>query len=489
MSFQSPMMRRMKEKRFRSESWISKKGIFRVLLIIIAVVIGINVFGAIVNKDNSTKISKPQKPDKKNTDRKKAEKKKGTAESNVGQPKYQFTFDDIGKMVQPGNCHYDNETDTISAGGKAYRFDYSIDSSLQKLGKRLMNQYHPKYGAVVAIEPSTGRVLSLLSYENDSVPKICDNHYCKSTFPAASVFKTVTAAAAIEKANYRSESVVRHVGRKATLYKYQLTKELSSFTELPFEEAYANSINPVFARIGMYVLGEGVITDYAGRLGFNTQIPFELPCDVSPMKNTDTVFNLAELACGFNENTRLTPLLGAMIAGSICENGRMMRPSIVDSVTKYDNVKAYRRENEIWRTPLREGTARELRSMMQAVARNGTARKSFRLIRNTSIFDSVEYGGKTGSVDKDTTGRVDWFIGFARNPYRSKERIAVGIVTVHGAYWTVHSSYIAAEYFRVYIAGLRKKEKMKNDSLNLEAKQSKGVELSTALNAGKHLNN
>jgi hypothetical protein len=102
--------------------------------------------------------------------------------------------------------------------------------------------------------------------------------------------------------------------------------------------------------------------------------------------------------------------------------------------------------------------------MMQSVARYGTARKSFRQINQANMFESIEYGGKTGSVDKDSAGRVDWFIGFARNPLKPLERIAVGIVTVHGAYWTVHSSYIGAEYFRSYIGSLRKIEKLRLDN-------------------------
>lgn len=474
MSFQSPMMRRIKVEKSRAQSMLSKKGIARAILIIIGLVIGINVFGAIVNSSKKDKLSASDKPLK--DDERKKDNKKKKAENG-----YKLSYDDICRIMHGSTCQFDDNVDTLPVEGKLCRFNYSIDSSLQKLGKKLFKIYHPKYGAIVAIEPSSGRVLSLLSYENDSVPKISDVLYCKNTFPAASVFKTVTAAAAIELANYRSESVVRHVGKKSTLYKYQLIKELSSFTELPFEEAYASSINPVFARIGMYVLGEDNIESYGRKIGFNAHIPFELPCDTSLLIGTDSAFNLAELASGFNENTRLTPLHGAMIAGSICENGRMMHPTVVDSVIENDSVLLYKRDNEIWRTPLREGTARELRTMMQAVTHSGTARKSFRDVRRTSIFDSVEYGGKTGSVDKDTTGRVDWFIGYARNPYRPKERISVGIVTVHGAYWTVHSSYIAAEYFRVYIGNLRKAEKHKKESGT-----EKGVQVNLAHNSSQN---
>ncbi|HMA66132.1 MAG TPA: hypothetical protein VKO63_13075, partial [Chitinispirillaceae bacterium] len=60
-----------------------------------------------------------------------------------------------------------------------------------------------------------------------------------------------------------------------------------------------------------------------------------------------------------------------------------------------------------------------------------------------------------------------------------KERMAIAVVTVHGANWTVHSSYIAAEYFRNYIGQIRKKEKIRNDSLKtvLANKPGSGLEM------------
>lgn len=453
MCAESPMIRRMKNKRFSSKANFPKKGMIRIMLGVFAIVIGVNVFGALFNNDSLDKVNNP-KVIKKN------EKKEPKSE----QKKYPFSSSDVSDLLN-NNHHFESTMDTLARNGNSYFVHYSIDTTLQKLGNKLMKMYHPKYGAVVAMDPVTGRILSLVSYVNDSVPKIGDDDlYCRSTFPAASIFKTITAAAVIEKANYSSQSIVRHVGKKSTLYKYQLLENLSSYTELPFEEAYANSINPVFARLAMYVVGENSISEYGSKFGFNSSVPFELSNESSRLIHTDTAFTLAELASGFNQNTTISPLLGALIASAICENGAMPKPSLVDSIKNGDKCE-YKAEAQTWRTPIKENTARELRVMMHSVAKYGTARKSFRTIRQTALFDTLEWGGKTGSVDKDSAGRVDWFIGFAKNPKNRNERIAVGVVTVHGAYWTVHSSYIAAEYFRTYINTLRKNEKLKKEQI------------------------
>jgi len=57
---------------------------------------------------------------------------------------------------------------------------------------------------------------------------------------------------------------------------------------------------------------------------------------------------------------------------------------------------------------------------------------------------------KTGSIEADTLGKVDWFIGYARRIDGLSPGLAVAIVTTHGAFWTVHSSYIASEVFRKF---------------------------------------
>jgi cell division protein FtsI/penicillin-binding protein 2 len=313
-----------------------------------------------------------------------------------------------------------------------------------------MKRYKPLYGAVVAIHQGTGRVLSLISWNHDSVPSLGNNLFCRSFFPAASIFKTVTAAAAIELAGFTAESQILHTGRNHTLYRYQLEKELAVFKEISLEYAYANSINPAFARIAMYSLPQNALVDFGNRFGFNTDVQFELPVEPSNLPAPDSAFTIAELASGFNQNTTLSPLHGALIASAISQQGRIHYPYIVDSIVSGDSV-IYKAEPKIWKSIMQKQTAAELSGMMKCVARYGTARKSFKYMKNSARFDLIDYGGKTGSVDKDSIGRVDWFIGFAKHPEDKRQQIAVAVMTVHGAYWTVHSSYIAAEYFRSYL--------------------------------------
>jgi cell division protein FtsI/penicillin-binding protein 2 len=466
MSDNSPMMRRVRSGKPFSYK-LPRKGRIRlvliILIIIVAVKIGFNSFRSDVSKPNTAMPVTEKNAVKKDTAKKVRVKKVKTKKTPFSKKKHKepaitevkvkkvdsITVTEVAGILKQHSPTFQNQMDTIIQGKKTLIVNYTLDSSLQVLGMKLMKQYRPLYGAIVAIHPNSGRILSLISYKNDSVPDL-GRLYSRSIFPAASVYKTITAAAAIERAHIGAQSIVHHTGRSSTLYKYQLERDLKGFREIPFEEAYAFSINPVFARIGMYFLGNGVLGEYGQRFGFNETVPFELETEASNMSLPDSTLNMAELASGFNQSTTLSPLHGALLASAISEKGMMPRPLLVDSILVSDSC-IYKARRETWRTPIKESTAMELRSMMRCVSKYGTARKSFRYLRDSHRFNDIDYGGKTGSVDKDSIGRVDWFIGFARNPVDPKQRIAVGIVTVHGAYWTVHSSYLAAEYFRNYL--------------------------------------
>lgn len=450
MSDFSPMMRRIRaEKSLKLK--IPKKGRIRLLLILL-------FFGAAFKFGEALLVSNAQ-DSVSETDLKKnrSAKKKSLLTEKSQKENSMMSFSEMAAILKKYSANISKISDTINHLQDTLVYHYSLDSSLQKLGNRLMKRYKPLYGAIIAMHPNSGRVLSIVSFKHDSVSDL-GNISFRSIFPAASIYKTITAAAAIEEAGFDAQSMVKHVGRNHTLYKYQLEKEPGQFKEITLGRAYALSINPVFAKVGIYSLGKDKLEHFSQKFGFNTMIPFELEIEMSQMGSGDSLFELAELASGFNQKTTISPFHGALMASAISENGKMPHPFVVDSVTRKDSC-VYKAQNRVWKTPIKGHTAGELREMMQGVSSYGTARKSFKYIRQSARFNNIQYGGKTGSVDKDGIGRVDWFVGFARDPADPTQRIAVSVVTAHGAYWTVHSSFIAAEYFRYFLKSVQDKQK------------------------------
>ncbi len=149
---------------------------------------------------------------------------------------------------------------------------YSFDPGLQDEMENLFRQYRPDYGAFVAMDASTGQILSVVSYSEKS--DIKENMAFRATFPSASVFKVVTAAAAIENQKYSAETPIQFNGANHTLYKHNILKnKINRWTrQATLKDAFAKSINTVFGRIGAFTVGPTELRNYADRFGFNRQI-------------------------------------------------------------------------------------------------------------------------------------------------------------------------------------------------------------------------
>jgi cell division protein FtsI/penicillin-binding protein 2 len=376
-------------------------------------------------------------------------------------PLYKYSFDDLPGIINASSWRFSSAHDTINYRWKKIVVHYSLDSDLVAVINTYMKRYHPRYGAAVVLEPGTGRVLALVSYTREGEPVRGDNLYCSATFPAASIFKIVTTTGAIEKMSLGAQSIIKVQGANHTLYQSQLQKDLSSIArEVTLEEAFAYSINPAFARLGLFYIGSKGLGEYAEKFGFNERIPFELKTEKAVFVNSDSAFTIAELASGFNEQTTINPLFGALMAAAVSNHGRIFAPTLVDSITNAaGGGKQYQRRRQLWKKPIEPRTAEEMVVLMKKVAQYGTARKGFRYVNSSYQFDSVDYGGKTGSVDKNGVGRVDWFLGFCRDRLDPGVQISIAIVTVHDENWTIHSSFIGAETMRRYMQLAQAKKK------------------------------
>lgn len=384
------------------------------------------------------------------------------------------SIDDVKKSLEEIPANLVDEKDTVLWKGRKVVRYFSLDSSLTRLGDIYFKQYTPLYGAIVILQPRTGRVIALNSYEqtdrdNDSDKKLNGNLFASAQVPAASLAKLITATTAIEVAKYTPRTLVEFSGDRHTLYSKQLQRTLEKKQALMLREAFAYSVNPVFGRLGLFTLGSNNIYNYAQKYGFNTTIPFELPIEKSYFKKPEGEVELAELASGFNESTKISPMLGALMAGAVSNKGVMIAPTLVDSIVDLTtDGTVYKRNAVLWRRAASEETASQLIPLMEDVVKYGTATTAFKNIKNSPRFDGFLYGGKTGSKEMPGYGNADWFIGFLKDSTDINKDLACGIFLIHPPKWKVKSAYIGAEMMRNYVMTLQKKE-----ALELKGKANK----------------
>ena len=117
-----------------------------------------------------------------------------------------------------------NEYPTEAVFGEAtaedphrYKINYTLQKELQEHATTLLGRYAPDYAAIVMMDAKTGEILAMTSFEKGKL--YGSNLALKATYPAASIFKVITAATAVDKAGVSPNHRIAFNGGNYTLYK------------------------------------------------------------------------------------------------------------------------------------------------------------------------------------------------------------------------------------------------------------------------------
>lgn len=345
---------------------------------------------------------------------------------------------DIGEARRMG----DKLVQTLPNGGQV---ELTIDPQVQAHMEKVLADSEVPHGGVTLVEPSTGRVLAMVSHTQGqpSIESIAQ----KSKAPSASVFKIITAAALIESAGVDPfEDVCYHGGRQ-----FLSETNIKGHAGLDakcanLKDALAWSINSIMAKLTYQKLDREDLEIWTERFGYNSEIPFELPVEVSNAEIVEEPFERARTAAGF-WNTYLSPLHGAMIGAAVANGGVMMRPTLIDKYVGPSGNTLQEFEPRVFRRVMSKPTADTLADLLEGATDFGTARRYF--AHNRSFPKQVEVGGKTGTLsNKDPYLGFTWFVGFGRMP--SGEAAGVGGLACNTPKWRIKGSYAASEALRKY---------------------------------------
>jgi cell division protein FtsI/penicillin-binding protein 2 len=328
----------------------------------------------------------------------------------------------------------------------------TLEPDLQAAASSWVNGSGALMTALVVMEPRTGRILAMAGSQ-DAEQR---NTALLSVFPAASLFKIVTAAAALESGGLSADSALSYDGGKHTLYKNNVQKDTAQGNHsVTFKESFADSINSVFGKLGAHTLGADNLYDYANRFGFNRPIAFDLPLGTSVYPGdplSDDTFRLAELASGYNRETLLSPVHGALLASMAINGGLIFEPFVVSEVFDRQNHIWYRGQTEAGSRVLSPEAASELAVMMQTTITSGTGRKKFYDSSSHPVLSQLTIGGKSGSINDVDGNRVDWFVAYGQ-PKDEKSQagaLALAAVVVHSGYTNVVSQDLVRKAFLLY---------------------------------------
>lgn len=329
------------------------------------------------------------------------------------------------------------------------RAEYTVQPALQAHLDDIYQRWEPDYAAFFAMDADTGAVLAYADYVKHPADDVYGHLALHALFPAASVFKTITAAAALDRNMVEPDTVLPYNGKATSLYKKQVLEHRETqWTRRPtLTKAFGDSVNTVFARLGVYQLGAGVLGEYARRFAFNRyDVLTDMPIDLGRSHIEDDQWVLAEVASGWTDRTTLSPVHGAMLASAIAGDGRIAIPYNVERLTNHHGWPVYVSEPRHLGEAIEGQTVAEMRTLMRETVHDGSARRYFRGFFDD--YEDVEVGGKTGSLTGDRPqGRTEWFIGYAG---RGEDRIAFASVTVSKEKWRVKPAHVARRFLEEY---------------------------------------
>ncbi len=310
----------------------------------------------------------------------------------------------------------------------------NIDSGAQRVALAALEAQGA--GAVVAIEPSSGRVRVMASsypYDPNLVPERLEdlnqdplrplvNRATQGIYPPGSTFKVVTAAAALDSGAITPETPLDAPG-SLDIQGQPLENDFgTSYSGLTLDDALTSSVNTWFAQVGEQV-GQDSLFEYMEQFGFSAKPPIDLPSEqmsssglydieANRILGAGDPIDIARVAIG-QERLLVTPLQMAEVAAAVANGGTLMKPQIWSRVVDPDGRTVDSLEPDEYGQPISEETAEQLTTAMEGVVERGTG--------TNAAISGIPVAGKTGTAEtpgNETCGGGEdenqaWFIGFA----------------------------------------------------------------------------
>ena len=296
----------------------------------------------------------------------------------------------------------------------------TLDFTLQETAYNAMGMYH---GAVIVTEPSTGKVLALVSkpdfdpaeiairwdeFLHDEESSVLLNRVTLGSYPPGSTFKILTALEYIrenpesyDKYNYNCTGSFKNGEDMIRCYHGTVHGGVS------FKKSFAKSCNCSFANIGLS-LDKNAFNNTLKEMLFDTSLPSKIGGNSGKLEvgeNTPDT-DMIQIVIGQGV-ANISPLQLNMITSAIANDGVLMEPYVIDKVINSENTVIKQFKPAVYGNLLSEDEAFIMKDLMEDVVKEGTATK----LKNSPYYA----GGKTGSAEFGTVKGEShaWFTGYA----------------------------------------------------------------------------
>ncbi|KAF0219477.1 MAG: penicillin-binding protein [Geobacteraceae bacterium] len=324
---------------------------------------------------------------------------------------------------------------------------YAIDKELQQRVTKVMEDYKVPYGVFIAIEPKTGRILAMAGHS--SMDPSWEQRSFYNLYPMASLFKIITAAAALEQNKVTPDTVFAFRGRLTSENpRYWDVNPRGRNQQMALSTAMGKSVNPVFGRLASDVVGRDPIVSCVERFGFNQILfpgsPTTPSRAVTPQNDTE----LKLMGAGLCREVKISPLHAASIMAAIANSGVMMQPVLAQEIINVKGETVFTDNPQPVRRLVSPETAGQLARMLTTTVSSGTSRKVFHDRRGRPKLASISIAAKTGSIDgKDPAGHYSWFAAYAP---ANDPQIALAALVINQDKWRIKATLVGEQALEAF---------------------------------------
>lgn len=346
-----------------------------------------------------------------------------------GTPGQILTLTDAwGVEVKNGN----EERDEPEKGSNLYTsIDINIQSYAQQLAQKTLEQKQAKSVSIIVMNPENGEILAmtnepeydlnnpyelnsdlLISSTGTSKMDLLNNmwrNFCiNDTYEPGSIFKMVTATAALETGSVTLNDHFTCGGSAIVADRKIRCHKTTGHGTQTFTQTVMNSCNPAFIEWGRRV-GTEWFFEYMGKLGLLEKTGIDIAGEASTIIHKQENVGEVELATmSFGQSFQITPLQMLRAASAIINGGNLVTPHFaVKSVSEADGT-AVEFNYEIQSNAIEEKTSLMMKDILRQVVEEGGGKKAY--------LEGFSIGGKTATSQKLPRGSgkyISSFIGFS----------------------------------------------------------------------------
>lgn len=333
-----------------------------------------------------------------------------------------------GVEVKNGN----EERDEPEKGSNLYTsIDINIQSYAQQLAQKTLEQKQAKSVSIIVMNPENGEILAmtnepeydlnnpyelnsdlLISSTGTSKMDLLNNmwrNFCiNDTYEPGSIFKMVTATAALETGSVTLNDHFTCGGSAIVADRKIRCHKTTGHGTQTFTQTVMNSCNPAFIEWGRRV-GTERFFEYMGKLGLLEKTGIDIAGEASTIIHKQENVGEVELATmSFGQSFQITPLQMLRAASAIINGGNLVTPHFaVKSVSEADGT-AVEFNYEIQSNAIEEKTSLMMKDILRQVVEEGGGKKAY--------LEGFSIGGKTATSQKLPRGSgkyISSFIGFS----------------------------------------------------------------------------